>query len=130
MNCLKVAVLSLNVLGACACIIIAFRIVLMPFAAEELHDEQYKQLMFQCDNVMRDHLIAKNRVLHERSDEAIRRLKAAELGLVTCHEYDVLRKKMLSWGMNEDQLARIGLEAIEENASDIISYVRTHEFRY
>jgi hypothetical protein len=126
----KYSLVTLNIAGAIACIALASRIVLMPYAAEELYQDEYKLLMFQCDNVMRDHLIAKNRVIHERSDEAIRGLKSAELGLISCHDYDELRKKMLAWGMTGDQLSRIGLQAIEENVSDIMEYVRIHEFKF
>ena len=38
-----------------------------------------KVLMFQCDNVMRDHLIAKNRVFFEKSERSIKLLKASEI---------------------------------------------------
>ena len=36
--------------------------------AEVLFKKDYQALMFKCDNVMRDHLIAKNRVMFEVSD--------------------------------------------------------------
>lgn len=126
----KISIISLNVLAAFACIALASKIVLMPYVAEKVYQDDYKQLMFQCDNVMRDHLIAKNRVIHERNDEAVQGLKSAELGLVSCHYYDELRKKMLAWGMTDNQLAWIGLQAIEENATDVLEYVKIHEFKY
>ena len=86
--------------------------------------------MFQCDNVMRDHLIAKNRVLYEKSEYSISLLKSSEMALISCHDYDVLRKKMKSWGLTDHKLSSIGLEAIEENSTDLIKYIDTHEFKY
>ena len=41
--------------------------------------------MFQCDNVMRDHMIAKNRVVHEKTEVSIK-----DLGLIDykkCWDY-------------------------------------------
>lgn len=102
----------------------------LPFIAEKIYEGKYKELMFQCDNVMRDHFIAKSEVLTSPSSEAIKKLHAAEVGLLTCHDYDVLRKKLISFGVDENQLARIGLEAIEERTTDVRSFVQTHEIRY
>ena len=102
----------------------------MPVMAKSLHSEQYKTLMFQCDNVMRDHMIAKNRVKFEKSESSIKELKAAEMGLLSCHDYDKLRKVMISWGLTPNDLSIIGLEAIEENTDDLMMYVNIHEFKY
>ena len=127
---MRKTLIFLNIFGAVSCILIAVRIVIMPLTAEIVFADEYKKKMFKCDNVMRDHLIAKNRVLHFPTSEAKAILKSAELGLTTCHEYDKLRKKMKIWGLNDRQLALIGLEAIEENAEDIQEFVKTHEFKY
>lgn len=86
--------------------------------------------MFKCDNVMRDHMIAKNRVLKEKTIESVKLLENANIGLITCNEYDLLRKKMLINGLSEDDLALLGLEAIEENNSELIRFAETHEFKY
>ena len=86
--------------------------------------------MFKCDNVMRDHMIAKNRVIKEKTMESIKLLENANIGLITCNEYDLLRKKMLINGLSEDDLALLGLEAIEENNSELIKFAETHEFKY
>ena len=102
----------------------------MPILVVPIYSNEYKYLMFQCDNVMRDHLIAKNRVFYDKSENSINLLKLSEVGLISCHKYDVLRKKMKSWGITDYQLSSIGLEAIEENSKDIIKYVDTHEFKY
>lgn len=120
----------LNILALVSCISLSIKFVALPLAAKKLYSDRYKKLMFSCDNVMRDHLIAKNRVIFEKSNKSIKKLEAAEIALTSCHEYDLIRKKMLIWGVSEYELQYLGLEAIEENAKDLVNYVESHEFRY
>jgi hypothetical protein len=68
--------------------------------------------------------------LNRPSEKSLQNLKAAEVGLLTCHDYDVLRKKLIDFGITENQLSRVGLEAIEEKEKDVRSFVQTHEIRY
>jgi len=123
----------LMVLNVIALVIIFFYAVkelATPFGAEALYRDRYKELVFQCDNVMRDHFISKNQVLAAPTPKAYQQLRAAEVGLLTCHDYDVLRKKLIALGLSENRLAQIGLEAIEERAEDVRTFVETHEIRY
>ena len=94
------------------------------------HKEEYQSLMFQCDHVMREHFIAKQQVLVEPSELAIKNLDASEVSLLTCHNYDKLRKKILSFGVSEPQLSMVGLEVMEEKMTDVRHFVETHEIRY
>lgn len=122
--------LGLNLIAVVCCVAITIKFIAMPVIAKTMFADKYKELMFQCDNVMRDHMIAKNRVIHDKTDEAIKDLEAAEMGLISCHEYDKYRKIMLSWGLNDHDLSLIGLEAIEANQEDLMKYVELHEFKY
>jgi hypothetical protein len=117
-----IALLVVGVLGA--------KELVVPTIALRIYKDQYKELMFECDDAMRNHLIAKSAVVASPSREAIRNLDAAEVGLTTCHDYDVLRKKLLTMGLTENDLSRVGLEAIEEKAKDVRFFVETHEIRY
>ena len=90
----------------------------------------YQSLMFQCDHIMREHFIAKQLVLSEPSEKAVNNLESSEVGLLSCHEYDKLRKQLLSFGVSEAQLGLIGLEVIEKNAEDVRRFVEIHEIRY
>lgn len=101
-----------------------------PLAATQMWGEDYKALMYKCDHVMREHYLAKQAVSLTPSDRTIRNLEAAELGLLDCHTYDKLRKKMLVWGVSESKLSEIGLEALEERAYDLQRFVEIHEIRY
>lgn len=86
--------------------------------------------MFKCDQVMREHYIAKAAVEVQPSEGAIRNLEAAELGLLDCHSYDKLRKKLIAWGVTENDLSQIGLEALEEKKYELRNFVEIHEIRY
>lgn len=123
-------IIIINLISSLCCIFIFSKFVLMPMYAKTFLDDEFKTLMFQCDNVMRDHLIAKNKVLYEKSDSAIANLKSSEIGLLSCHEYDKLRKKMISYGLTPNDLALIGIQAIEDNSKDIFDFVTIHEFKY
>ncbi len=102
----------------------------VPKAALNIWQEDYKSLMFQCDQVMREHFIAKQLVLAEPSEKAVKNLDASEVGLLNCHEYDKLRKRLLSYGVSENRLSLIGLEAIEEKTNEVRRFVEIHEIRY
>lgn len=119
-----------NVLAVAIIFVFAAERYLIPAIAEAIYSEEYKVLVFQCDQVMRDHFIAKQMVLASTTDETIRNLEAAELGLMACHRYDRVRKRLIRWGLSENDLARIGLDAIEEHATDIRTFVEIHEIRY
>lgn len=124
---------ALTVLNIVALVIIfayAAKAFVVPALARFYYKDEYKELVFQCDNVMRDHFIAKSQALAVPSDQTMRTLRAAEVGLLTCHDYDVLRKRLVVFGVDESQLSELGLEAIEEKANDIRAFVQTHEIRY
>ena len=122
--------IGFNVIAGLCCVAIAYKFILSPMIAETVYRDEYKNAMFQCDNVMRDHLIAKNRVMVEKTRDSLNKLEMAELALLTCHDYDKLRKKLISKGLSQNDLARIGLEAIEEKKKDLREFIKTHEFSY
>jgi hypothetical protein len=120
----------LNIVASISVIAIAMKIFLAPLVGELLHKEEYKDLVFQCDYSMREHMIAKNRFLIEPSKKTDDLLRAAEVGLISCHDYDLLRKRLGVFGISEAKLAEFGLEAIEKNSKDVKKIVEIHEFRY
>lgn len=119
-----------NLIAALVVILWGANHFITPMIAVAVDGNEYKELMFQCDHVMREHFIAKQMVLATPSDETIRNLDAAEIGLTSCHDYDTLRKKMIGRGVSENELASLGLEAIEERANDIRTFVEIHEIRF
>ena len=127
---MKRVLIAANVLSVLIVILFGAERYLVPVVAETVYAPRYKELMFQCDHVMREHFIAKQMVLYSATEQTIRNLEAAEIGLTACHQYDKLRKEMIRWGLSENALARIGLQAIEERATDVRTFVEIHEIRY
>ena len=127
---IKRALLVLNIMACCALISLAAKFVVWPSVAKMVYKNNYQELMFQCDNVMREHLIAKNRVIIEKSEQSLLQLDAAEMGLVTCHDYDVLRKKMRQAGVSDHELSLMGLEVIEAKARNLHEFVDIHETKH
>ena len=103
----KKILIALNVVACVALTAMAMKYVGTPIVAKSLFKAEYQELMFQCDNVMREHLIAKNRVLVEKTENSLLQLDAA-VGLVTCHDYDVMRKMRIA-GVSDQELALIAL---------------------
>lgn len=101
-----------------------------PALASRLWARDYKDLMFKCDQVMREHYIAKRLVEAQPGTGSVKNLESSELGLLDCHDYDRLRKRMLSWGVTSDRLSAIGLEALEEKKYELRDFVKIHEIRY
>ncbi len=127
---MKRLLIAANLLAALVVIVWGADRYIAPMIAVAVYGDEYKEMMFQCDHVMREHFIAKQMVLAAPTEETIRNLEAAEIGLTTCHDYDKLRKKMVGWGVKENELASLGLEAIENRATDIRTFVEIHEIRY
>ena len=127
---LKRLFVGVNVLACISCIGLAFNFLILPNLAKYWYGTEYKEKMYVCDNAMREHLIAKNRVKYEKSSGSLDKLKIAEIGLVHCHDYDMLRKKLISLGLSKNDLAKLGLEAIEEKVADLDRLVEIHEFKF
>ncbi len=127
---MKRLLIAANLLAALVVIVWGADRYTAPMIAVAVYGNEYKEMMFQCDHVMREHFIAKQLVLATPTEETIRNLEAAEIGLTTCHDYDKLRKKMIGWGVSENKLASLGLEAIEKRATDVRKFVEIHEIRY
>ena len=95
----------------------------------KIYGEDYKDLVYQCDYVMKDHYLAKSKVMLEPNEESLKNLEQAEYSLIHCHEYDKFRKKLLSLGLDEIDLSYLGLEIIEEKQIDINEIVDIHEIK-
>jgi hypothetical protein len=95
-----------------------------PLVVDRLYSDEYKWLAIQCDNAMHDEVSIRfsNRALEKQ--ELL--IKSADVELLVCHEYDKLRKKMLSLGVGEEQLALHGLEALEIESIPVSRMVEPH----
>lgn len=92
--------------------------------------EPYAALVFKCDNAMRDHLIAKQRLSREPSSLNVDELETTEIGLLDCQDYDRMRKRLIQWGLRENELALMGLRAIEDKGESLYRVIEIHEIRF
>jgi len=53
-----------------------------------------------------------------------------EVGLISCQDYDLMRKRLMQWGLSENDLSEMALMAVEERAENLADVVRIHEIRY
>lgn len=95
-----------------------------------LAQQRYQEVTYRCDRAMRGHMIAKQRVFQDPGKATVAELEAAEIGLLDCQDYDILRKRLLSWGLSEFDLSLMALKAIEADQKDLQKVVETHEIRY
>src|ERR671918_79262 len=57
----------------------------------------YQEATYRCDRAMRDHLIAKQEVYRAPDENSVVALRAAEVALIDCQDYDMLRKRLILW---------------------------------
>ncbi|WP_244483918.1 TIGR03982 family His-Xaa-Ser system protein [Devosia sp. Leaf64] len=95
-----------------------------------VYQDDYASLSYRCDYAMRDHLIAKQRLDQDPSKANVDGLRAMEIGLIACQDYDLLRKHLIRWGLSENDLSEMALVAIEDRAQNLADVVRIHEIRY
>lgn len=99
-------------------------------AVMQLTQEKYAAHVQGCDQAMREHFLAKMKVVHDSNRETVRSLEATEIGLFACQDYDIFQKQLMQWGLSETELSRMRLEAIEAGATSLREVVAEHEFRY
>lgn len=108
-------------------------IVAMPLYRTALSmaaQERFGRLTYLCDHTMREHLIAKQELARRPNVQNVSDLKAAEVALIECQDYDLLRKRLIAWGLTDNDLALMGLKAIEARGSDLRKVIQIHEIRY
>ena len=103
---------------------------LWKLALIRMSQSSYGELTFVCDHAMRGHMIAKMSVAKTPSEDTVRELKAAEIQLIACQDYDLTRKRLIRWGLTDNELSEMALIAIEERATNLQEVVRVHEIRY
>ena len=100
------------------------------FFVKTIYQIEYQTKMYKCDNAMRNQFIAKARTAYDPSEKTVLDLQSSEVALIDCHDYDVIRKKLLTLGLNKLDLSAMGLKAIERESYDLQKIVRIHEIRY
>lgn len=92
--------------------------------------ERYSDLTFKCDDAMRAHLLAKSKLTSEPNEENVADLRSAEITLLDCQDYDLMRKRLIRWGLSDNELSEMALTAIEERGKTLQQVINIHEIRY
>lgn len=92
--------------------------------------DRYASLVYKCDSAMKEHLLAKLALSRKATERHVANLEAAELALVDCQDYDLFQKRLLQFGLSENELSLMRLNAIEERAPNLQDVVRIHEIRF
>lgn len=95
-----------------------------------IKQDRYGELVFKCDMAMREHMLAKQRLVETPSAGNVDLVEMAQLGLLDCQDYDLMRKRLIQFGLGENELSLMGLKAIEERAVTLQQVVEIHEIRY
>lgn len=93
------------------------------------YQSEYGKLTYMCDSAMRTHNLAKARVSETPSVEQVKKLKQTEIALIDCQDYDLLQKKLMTWGLRETELGQMRLKAIEADANGLRDVIDVHEIR-
>jgi len=99
-------------------------------AIKYFYQDEFNILSYKCDNAMREHFLAKAKLVSKPSKKDVKNLQASELALLDCHSYDKFRKKLLTYGLNENDLAQIFLNSMENNKTELQKFVKEHEIRF
>lgn len=91
--------------------------------------DQYGELTYLCDSAMREHYLARARLVREPSTNLATDLAAAEVALIDCQDYDLLQKRLMLFGLRENELALMRLRSIEGPHGRLDEVVRFHEIR-
>lgn len=119
---------GLHVLIAVSLVSIVFMEYIWPKVMFSRHAEEYRLLTLQCDQAMHSEVVlrAPEESL-EVTDQQAKLLKAsADVELMVCHDYDKLRKRLLIAGLSENDLALLGLEALEVERITVKRMVEPH----
>jgi hypothetical protein len=109
------------VIGLC---FIVFHDYIRPLIAEYSHGDEYKRLALECDLAMHEEAALRDLIGNDPHTERLR--LSADVGMIVCHEYDLLRKKLLINGLSEDRLAMLGLEVLEVEQITVQQMVDAH----
>ena len=91
---------------------------------------RYEEATYRCDRAMREHFLAKQYAITSPGQVSDVAVNAAEVGLLDCQDYDLLRKRLILWGLDDNDLSLMALNAIEARADNLQRVIEIHEIRY
>lgn len=113
-----------TIIAAVGLTIIIVQEYVRPWISLKIYAEEYKYLAFNCDIAMHEEVALRIGDISTSEEKQLH--LSAEVGMMICHDYDKLRKKMLIQGISEDSLALLGLEALEVEKITVEQMVNAH----
>ena len=95
----------------------------------DVNQEKYGELTYLCASAMRSHDLAKAQLSDNPTNVQVQNLEQTEISLIICQDYDLLQKRLLTWGLRENELGYMRLRAIEASADGLRDVVDAHEIR-
>lgn len=113
-----------QVVIACCLLGIVFFEYIRPMVTEWVYRNEFMRLSLECDQAMHNEVAIRNLSSEGLLPNSMVVSGAVELAV--CHQYDKLRKRMLIWGVTEEQLALLGLRALEAERIPVGRMVEPH----
>jgi hypothetical protein len=114
---------SLAVIALCLSVIVAMEYI-VPALADRYYRDDYRKLAYQCDQAMHEEAALRPGTAGAAKDPKL--ALSADVALMVCHDYDKLRKHLLTLGVSEDRLALHSLEALEVEQIPVSRLVEPH----
>ena len=111
-------------LTAILAIMVIFEYV-VPLCAGYYFADDFKQLALECDLAMHDEAALRSGTPGARKAPML--TESAEVGLIACHDYDKLRKRMLALGVSPDKLSLYSIEALENEKIPVSRMIEAHK---
>jgi hypothetical protein len=92
-----------------------------------IHENEYRDLAVQCEITMHDWMVIEQKVKETPDQQLQNRLAEAERAMSVCHKHDVIRKKLLMNGVDEDRIRLIELEALADESVPFEAFIRPHK---
>lgn len=92
--------------------------------------ERFSTLTYKCDDAMRSHLLTKQKLSQDPNEVTVQELQSSEIALLDCQDYDLMRKRLIRWGLSDNDLSEMALAAIEERGETLQQVINIHEIRY
>ena len=109
---------SFKIIVAVFCVTWMIKEVLIPVTVGAYYSSSYKKLVIACDTAMDDSWYQKKKKLG----------KTEQIQLLSCHDYDKIRKVMLISGVSREYLSYLGLSALDIYQRPAEEYVKQHRF--
>jgi len=111
-------------IAVCLLVIVGMEYV-RPLVADLYYRDRYRALASECDHAMHEEAALRAGSVGAQKHPSL--VLSAQVGLMVCHEYDKLRKRMLILGVSEEQLALHGLQALESEQIPVSRLVEPHQ---